>query len=410
MQPSLLLHLLLVSFCIPAWMTIPGLNASVPSEIETQFLGLRQVLQQADEAYFNQNRSLMSDDAYDALQNALADLIKRYPALNTLEAPAFPTDSRNRITHAKPVLSLKKVYTDAELAAFCESISTTNPAEKHFLIEPKIDGASIVIHYQNGRLVQAVTRGDSLSGVEVTPVILASGALPLELKNAPARLALRGEAYIDKNHFNSLNHEQETQGKQPYRHARNLASGTLMLEDFAEVLKRGLQIRFFECLNARELGYSNDTEALQFLQQLGLPVVEFGRCESSNEVILYLQQHNPLRKDFDFETDGWVVKVDDLQLRQDLGATQKYPRWAMARKYRSVPVITTVIEIEHSISENGTITPVAILEPVEIGGATVRRASLHSEKFMTSLGIHPGSRVKVIRAGGVTPEIVGLAE
>lgn len=390
--------LLLTSFATP--------SRRFPDEIKTQFHGLRQILKAADESYFEKHESLLSNDAYDLLRAYYEDLLESYPELAHEALPDFTENERNKVEHKKPVLSLKKVYSDEKLLKFCKSFSKPNGG---FLLEPKIDGASIVVRYRNGKLVEAITRGNSLSGVDVTAVILASDALPLSLQSdAPAELEIRGEVFITKSHFNAINEERIERGEEPYKHVRNLASGSLMLEDFTEVMLRQLQITIFEYRSAATHGWKQDSQALSFLRELGLPVIEFHISKSGQDLIDLLHELEPQRADYDFETDGWVIKVNDFKLRTEVGATQKYPRWAIARKFRSTPVITQVLRIEYSISESGTKTPIAILEPVEISGATIDRATLHSENFMNSMGIYPGCSVKVIRAGGVIPEIIAV--
>jgi len=389
-------------------MLVTGIFASEPPpEIIKQFRGLDSVLHQADKAYFDESQSMMSDDAYDLLRSYLDQLIKEYPGLIELKSVDFPQDDRNRVSHSKPVLSLKKVYTDDELDAFFRQLPSK---ETLLLLEPKIDGASVIIEYEKGKLIRATTRGDSKSGVDISHAILASGALPLSLQNAPEHLELRGEAYIERDQFEILNEAQIDAGLPAFTHARNLASGTLMLEDYGEVMRRKLHVLIFECRNAVELGYDSDQTALESLRELKLPVIEVHSALNTEEVKRLMKELNPQRAEYTYETDGWVIKVDDLNLRDLMGETQKFPRWAIARKYKSIPVVTKVTAIEYSISENGKETPIAILEPIEISGAIVKRATLHSSGFMESMGINPGCRVKVIRAGGVIPEIVGLAE
>lgn len=382
-----------------------SVSASAPEEVLTQFKGIKQVLEQADKVYYQEHHSMMSDEAYDYLRSYHDQLLDEFPELETYEAPLFVDGRKQKVPHRKPVLSLKKAYSDEEILKFCSKIGS----EERFLVEPKIDGASIIIEYLNRRLVKAVTRGNSLQGVDVTTVLLASGSLPLVLEKAPKQLQLRGEAYISKDDFVRLNQLRQNTGKDPFSSARNTASGTLMLKDFVEVRSRGLRVLIFEVRNGLELGIESHSDALEMVGKWGLPVVDFNSSSSPQRLLAILENENQNRLELPYDIDGFVIKVDDLNLRNQLGSTQKYPRWAIARKYRSEPVVTKVLAIEYSISDKGRKTPVAILSPIKIGGATIQRASLHSDAIVEAMGIQAGSKVKVIRAGGVIPEIVGLA-
>lgn len=402
MQPPLPVFCLLCSLAFPLF----HLQADPAPEIQRQYQALQHILKQADAAYFEAHESLMSDAAYDRMRSQLQQLEHAYPDLKQLPMPDSGADSRERITHRSPVLSLQKCESDAELLAFCNE---RHQPGTQWVIEPKIDGASIVVTYRHGHLTQAVTRGDKRSGIDVTEVILASGALPLAVEGLPEHLELRGEAYIPKAQLDAINAERHRSNQAPYRTARNLASGTLMLQDPVEVMRRGLRILIFEWRNALESGETSHFNALIQLKALGLPVVQSLRVTSVPEVIEQVNTLERSRMDLPFDADGWVIKLDSLVTRQDLGSTRQHPHWATARKFPPTPVLATVLEIESSVSDRGKVTPIAILEPVEIDGATIQRATLHNEAFAERMGIRPGSRVWLIRAGGTVPEILGLA-
>jgi DNA ligase (NAD+) len=383
-----------------------SLQAEIPEEIRVQFRGIKRILEQADAAYYEEHRSIMSDEAYEFFRSHHDGLIAAYPELERQAAGLFVVDTRQKVAHRKPVLSLRKAYSDEEIRRFCDRVGD----ETVFLLEPKIDGASLVVEYRKGRMAEALTRGNSLAGLDVTTVLLASGALPLTLSDAPEVLRLRGEVYVPRDAFERLNAERAAAGAEPFRSARNVASGTLMLKHYAEVRNRGLKVLFFEVRNAVDLGFESDASALEAVRRLGLPVVDFKTFTQVEALQRWIHLEHGNRINLPYETDGFVLKVDDLKLRETLGNTKKFPRWAIARKFRSEPVVTRVLAIEYSVSELGKRTPIAILSPVEIGGATVQRATLHSASVLESLGIEVGSRVQVIRAGGVVPEIVGVVQ
>lgn len=382
------------------------LRAEIPEEVWVQFKGIKHILEQADASYYLEHRSMMSDEAYEFLRSHQDRLIDDYPELEPHAASVFVEDRKQKVEHGKPVLSLKKAYSDDEIQRFCDGAGDGIV----FLLEPKIDGASLVVEYRDGRLSQALTRGNSRSGVDVTTVLLASGALPLTLNGAPEVLRLRGEVYLTRDDFRRLNEARAAAGEEPFSSARNLAAGTLMLKDYSEVRNRGLQLLVFEVRNALDLGFQSDVAALQAARRMGLPVVNFKASASVDELQRWIKLEYANRGDLPYETDGFVLKVDDLKRRDELGSTKKFPRWAIARKFRSEPVETRVLAIEYSVSELGKRTPIAILSPIEIGGATVQRATLHTDLILESLGIEVGSRVQVIRAGGVVPEIVGVVK
>ncbi|MEQ9824438.1 MAG: hypothetical protein ABQ298_08655 [Puniceicoccaceae bacterium] len=402
MQPPLPIFWLL---CSSVFLLV-HLQAEPPPEIQRQYQALLHILNQADTAYFEEHESLMSDAAYDRMRLQLQQLEHQYPHLKQLPVPESGAHTRERVEHRSPVLSLQKCKSDAELLAFCNALHQPGT---QWVIEPKVDGASIVVTYHHGHLTQALTRGDKLSGIDVTEVILASGALPLAIEGLPEHLELRGEAYIPKAHFDAINAERIRSNQSPYRTARNLASGTLMLQDPVEVMRRGLRMLIFEWRNALESGRKSHFNALNQLKDAGFPVVQTLRVASVPEIIAQVNSLEKSRMQLPFDADGWVIKLDCLAKRQHLGNTQQHPHWATARKFPPAPILATVLEIETSVSDRGKVTPIAILEPVEIDGATIQRATLYNEAFAERMGIRPGSKVWLIRAGGAVPEILGLA-
>jgi DNA ligase (NAD+) len=403
-RPSLLAFACLIVANTLGFIRSPG---AVPDEVRLHHANIEQLIRSADQAYFLEHRSEMSDEAYDALKQEQAQLVANYPELADPQTVGATAESHQRVPHRRPVLSLRKVYSDEALVAFCKQSA---PPSALWLLQTKIDGVSVLVDYRNGRLERALSRGDRESGIEVTAALLASGALPANLSDAPPLLELRGEVYIDKADFKEWNRLRAETGENPHASARNLASAALMLKDPLEVRRRKLQMRVFECCNASELGWNSDLESLAKLKSMGLPVVESWRATGPDQVLGVLARLEPTRAELPYASDGWVVKLDDLSQRRQIGETRKYPKWAVARKFTPLPVITTVIAIERQVSEKGKITPVARLQPVVIDGVRVERASLHSEAYAQAMGIIEGSRVRVIRAGSAVPQIVGLAE
>lgn len=375
---------------------------AAPPEAVRQAEALHAVLQQADDAYYNQNKPVMSNEAYDALRKQYDRLIADWPELAAPETVGSPPDRNNRAVHPEPILSLKKVYSDDALHGFLEQTGIS----QRYCVEPKIDGLTVVIHYKNGLLTRAVTRGDGKTGVDITPALLASGALPAQLADAPSRLIVRGEAFLPFQAFDQLNRRRTGNGLDPLKTPRSAAAGTLMLTDYAEISKRGLSVKLFELLDADTLPATH-SESMEYLWKLGLPTVT-ARTVSGSDVIRTVEQVNRQRADFPFLTDGIVIKLDDRNRAIELGATAHHPHSAVARKYRPVPAETRLIDVEWSRGETGRLTPVAVFEPVELQGATVQRASLYSLNHLRALGLKIGDRISVIRAGGAVPEITGV--
>ena len=381
---------------------VQAVCAAVPPGIEQQARALQTVLRQADEAYYNKHQSVMSDAAYDLLRKQYDQLLAGYPELASENTVGAPVADAGRVLHDAPVLSLDKVYSDAGVSRFLQQTGTN----LLYCIEPKIDGLTVVLHYRNGALAQAVTRGDGKTGVDITPAMLASGAVPAALTHAPVKLTVRGEALLPKTAFEKLNQRRVESGQEPLKNPRNVASGTLMLTDYAEIASRALEFQCFELLAADQMPPTH-TEALALLKKTGLPVVQSLTVPSA-EVLSAVESLNRQRAELPFETDGIVIKVNDLAVRERLGATAHHPRGAMARKYEDTPAQTRLLGVEWSRGATGKLTPVARFEPVEIQGATVQNATLHNLNYIRALDLKIGDWIFVTRSGGTVPEITGI--
>jgi DNA ligase (NAD+) len=376
---------------------------AAPPDVEQQARALQAVLRQADDAYYNKHQSVMSDAAYDLLRKQYNQLLASYPELACANPVGAPVEeSARRVPHDAPVLSLDKVYSDDGVNRFLEQTGTN----LLYCIEPKIDGLTVVLHYRNSALVQAVTRGDGKTGVDITPAMLASGAVPVALTHAPVKLTVRGEALLPKAAFEKLNQRRVEGGQEPLKNPRNIASGTLMLTDYAEIASRALEFQCFELLATDQMP-STHTEALALLKKTGLPVIQSITVPSAG-ALSAIERLNRQRVEFPFETDGIVIKVDDLSVRTRLGATAHHPRSAIARKYEDTPVQTRLLSVEWSHGATGKLTPIARFEPVEIQGATVQNATLHNLNYIRAMDLKLGDWIFVIRSGGTVPEITGI--
>jgi len=385
------------------FLTIQLLCTAAPAPVEQQAAKLREILQQADDAYHNQHQSLMSNAAYDSLRSQYARIVDRYPELaSPPPVGAPPSEIKNRVAHARPVLSLEKAYSNEDVENFLEKCGTN----LLYCIEPKVDGLTIVLHYREGLLAQAITRGDGKAGIDVTAAILASGAVPAELTPAPAALTVRGEVLITLPAFEALNRRRIESGQNPLKSPRNTAAGTLRLKDFSEIANRKISIRIFELVQTDPMPETH-TEALNFIRTVGLPTVESTTVSATN-VLRSIADLNQRRAVYSYQTDGIVIRVDDHATFNQLGATTHHPRGALARKYREIPVATRLRSIEWTRGETGKLTPIGHFDPVDLQGATLQKATLHNLNYIRAIDLKLGDWIQVIRAGGSVPEIIGV--
>jgi len=372
-----------------------------PLSVEQQARAMQAVLRQAEDAYYNKHQSILSDAAYDALQKKYQQLIVEYPELATEQSVGALPNALSSVQHSVPVLSLDKVYSDREMVTYLQKTGSNLT----YCIEPKIDGLTIVLRYSQGLLIQALTRGDGTSGEDVTQAIIASGAVPLVLEHAPLQLTIRGELFLPIPAFDELNLRRRAEGQDPLKNPRNVASGTLQLADHAEIRRRGLAFQSFELVACDQMPATH-TASLDLLRKIGLPVVD-STTVSSDQVLSVVAELNTRRADLSYMTDGLVIKVDDLAVCARLGATAHHPRSAVARKYEETSMETRLLAVEWSQGASGKWTPIAQFEPIEMHGATIQRATLHSEEHLRAMDLKIGDWINVIRAGGTIPEITG---
>lgn len=386
------------------WLTLCVSCLAAPTQIEQQAALIRAVLQEADEAYYNGNEAIMADVTYDALRDEYVQLRQQHPELPDYAGIGAPApDTADEVKHTRPMLSLKKAYSDDAVEAFVNACGL----EESYCVEPKLDGVSIVLRYRKGLLVQALSRGDGQTGMDVTKQIRASGCVPLMLTNAPAMLEVRGEVIIPFQAFNALNTRRREAGQDPLKSPRNTTAGTLRMKDLSKVAQRGLACRVFEIV-ATDPMPATHTEGLDLAQACGLPVVE-SRVVSGATVLKAIDTLNRKRSDLPYASDGVVIRLNDRAAYERMGTTQRWPNGALARKYRPEPVETRLLEMTWVQGDNGRLIPVARFEPVEVEGAVIQRASLHSLQHLRALDLMIGDRIQVIRAGGAVPAILGRA-
>lgn len=367
-----------------------------------------------EHAYYVLAQPLISDFEFDRLMRELQDLEASFPELATLDSPTqrvggAPVAGFRPVLHAVPMMSLDNTYSPQEVLAFLARVQKALPEETlEWTVEPKVDGLSISLRYEDGLFVQGATRGDGTTGDDVTANLRTIRSLPLKLENAPSVLEVRGEVYFPLASFRRLNAEREAAGEETFSNPRNAAAGSLKQLDPKNTARRPLALMTYGLGAVSPADLPADQHGLlAWLHALGLPVPDrVVLARSAEEVLQALQALDVARADFGYETDGAVVKLNALSLRDRLGSTSKAPRWAMAYKYPAEQAETRLRAITVQVGRTGALTPVAELEPVFLAGSTVGRATLHNEDELRRKDIRVGDTVLIEKAGEVIPAVV----
>jgi len=381
---------------------------------------LREEIRRHDYLYYVENRPEISDARYDRLFARLEELEEADPELVTEDSPtqrvgAEPRDDLPTVSHAAPMLSLDSTQDPEELRRFDERVRKAVEGEVRYVVEPKLDGASIELVYEEGILSRAVTRGNGTRGEQVTENARTIPSLPLRLRTeereAPEFLSVRGEVLMYLSAFEALNQQLVEEGGEPFANPRNAAAGSLRQLDSRITAERPLDLIAYDVLDARGMELETDEEGVRALRAWGLKVPERVRVlESVEEIREYHASFEEERDDLDYEIDGVVVKLNDLASREIMGATSRHPRWALAYKFEPRKEVTRIDRIAVSVGRTGVLTPVALLRPVEVGGVTVSRASLHNREELRRKDVREGDRVRIQRAGDVIPQVVERVE
>ena len=375
---------------------------------------LRAEIERHNELYYVHGRPEISDREFDRLMRQLIDLEERHPGLRTPDSPTqrvggAPVEGFDEVAHDPPMMSLDNTYSLEELQEWSERLRRLAPdAELQYVAELKLDGVSISLLYEDGVLTQGVTRGNGVVGDDVTTNVRTIRNLPLRLAGeAPRRLLARGEIYMPRSVFVEINRRREEAGEPLYANPRNTTAGTVRLLDSREVARRRLKVAIFQ--SAGDLGTGTHSETLEALASYGLPVGDrWRRCADLEAVRDFIEDWWEKRHRLEYETDGVVVKVDDLKLQQRLGATSKAPRWAVAYKYAAEQAETVVRAITVQVGRTGALTPVAELAPVLVAGTTVKRATLHNYEDLARKDVRVGDTVTIEKAGEIIPQVVAV--
>lgn len=388
---------------------------SVPASARRRAEALRAELEEHNYRYYVLDAPTISDAEYDRLLRQLRELEERYPELVTPDSPtqrvgAPPSAAFATVRHRAPMLSLANAFEESELEAWDRRVRTAlGNASVHYVCELKIDGAAVSLTYRDGRFTTGATRGDGQQGEDVTPNLRTVKSIPLRLRGErPLRLLeVRGEVYLPKTAFEAVNVERQARGEPPFANPRNAAAGSLRQLDPQVTAGRPLQMYAYGIGHAEGVTLRSHWEILAWLREGGFRTnPHTARCASLDEVKEYIRTWTERRAELDYETDGVVIKVDDLGQQAELGATTQAPRWALAYKFPAEQAVTRLLDIVVNVGRTGALTPTAVLEPVRVSGVTVSSATLHNEDEIRRKDVRIGDWVIVQRAGEVIPEVV----
>jgi DNA ligase (NAD+) len=387
-------------------------------QAEKRIEHLREEIRKHDRLYYDEAAPIISDRQYDKLYKDLIDLEAQFPDLVAPDSPTRrvggkPLEAFAQIQHLAPMLSLDNTYSEEEVASFYKRISRLLPDEKiPVVIEPKVDGVAVSLMYEKGRLKYAATRGDGLVGDDITQNVRTIRSVPHQLRgNAPDVFEVRGEAYLDKVGFEKLNKERKAAGLPLFANPRNAAAGSLKHLDPKAVAQRPLGIVFYGTGAVEGLDVNLHSNIFRLFKNFGLPTHEdWWLVDSIDKILKAIRNLDEIRRDFPYETDGAVIKVNALAQRERLGFTAKSPRWAIAYKYAAERVETRLNDIIIQVGRTGILTPVAALEPVFVSGSTVARATLHNEDEIRRKDIRIGDTVVIEKAGEVIPAVIEVVK
>ncbi len=380
---------------------------------------LRARIRHHEERYYVLNDPEISDAEFDALVAELQALEREHPDLVTPDSPTQrvggrPVEGFAAVEHGVPMLSLDNTYDEGEVAAFDERLrraladAGAEASAVEYVAELKIDGLSISLTYEDGGLVRGVTRGDGFRGEDVTSNVRTIRAIPLRLAEPVAgRIEIRGEVYLPRTAFDRINRERESREEPLFANPRNAAAGAMRNLDPREVSRRGLSAFMYQVIGRPGAVPPTQADTLEGLRRWGLPVeAHWARCRGVDEVLAYCERWREARHALPFDTDGVVVKLDDLALREKAGATTKFPRWAVAFKFPAEQATTRLLKIAVEVGRTGAVTPYAVLEPVRLSGSTISQATLHNEQEVARRDIREGDDVVIEKGGEVIPKVV----
>ena len=376
---------------------------------------LRDLLNQYGYEYYVLDQPSVPDAEYDKLMNELIEIEESFPELKTADSPTQRIggqvlDAFEKVQHQTSMLSLGNAFNEEDLRDFDRRVRQAVGDEFSYVCELKIDGLAVSLRYEDGYLVLGATRGDGTTGENITENLKTIRSIPLRIKE-PLSMEVRGEAFMPRKSFEALNEAKMERDEVPFANPRNAAAGSLRQLDPKIAAKRNLDIFVYAMTDTGELEIDSHSESLNLLDELGFKTNrERQTCETIDDVIAYIESWQTQRPELSYDIDGIVVKVDSFDQQAELGTTAKSPRWAIAYKFPAEEVVTKLVNIELTVGRTGVITPTAILEPVQVAGTTVQRASLHNEDLIREKDIRIGDYVVVKKAGDIIPEVVNVIE
>ena len=382
-------------------------------DIKKEITALRREIEKHNRLYYVEDAPVISDYEYDMLMNRLQALESEHPELITSDSPTQRVGGEalsqfEPVQHQVPLESLTDVFSLEELFAFGERMDTLLPAAHDYVVEPKIDGLSMSLEYENGVFVRGATRGDGVTGENVTENLRTVRSLPLRIENAPERLIVRGEVYMSKAVFEELNAQREINGEALLANPRNAAAGSMRQLDPKVAASRKLDILCFNMQYSSEGGYQTHAETLDAMRAMGFPVVSYAHYDNIRDCVERIHWLGEHRGELPFDMDGAVIKINSLSQRRELGSTAKAPRWAVAFKYPPEKKESRVLDIVVQVGRTGVLTPKVIVEPVRLAGTTVSAATLHNQDNIDRLDLRIGDTVLLQKAGEIIPEVLSV--
>ncbi|MDO5413019.1 MAG: NAD-dependent DNA ligase LigA [bacterium] len=382
-------------------------------DVEKEIISLRRELERHNRLYYVEDAPEISDYEYDMLMQRLKALEAEHPELITTDSPTQKVGGEalskfEPVQHQVPLESLTDVFSYEELFAFGERMDASLPTDHSYVVEPKIDGLSMSLEYENGVFVRGATRGDGVTGENVTENLRTVRSLPLRIENAPERLIVRGEVYMSKAVFEELNAQRELKGEPLLANPRNAAAGSMRQLDPKVAASRKLDIICFNMQYSSDEKYLSHTETLDAMRSMGFPVVPYKKFNDIKDCVERIRWLGENRGDLPYDMDGAVIKLDSLSQRAALGSTAKAPRWAVAFKYPPEKKESRVLDIVVQVGRTGVLTPKVIVEPVRLAGTTVSAATLHNQDNIDRLDLRIGDTVLLQKAGEIIPEVLSV--
>lgn len=382
-------------------------------DVQKKISELRRELERHNKLYYVYDAPEITDYEYDMLMQQLKTLEAEHPELITSDSPTQRVGGAalaqfEQVTHQVPLESLMDVFSYDELFAFGSRMDGMIAQEHEYVVEPKVDGLSVSLEYENGVFVRGATRGDGTVGENVTENLRTVRSLPLRIENAPERLVVRGEVYMSKSVFHQLNAERELKGEALLANPRNAAAGSLRQLDPKIAASRKLDIILFNIQYSSEDGFSKHSETLDAMREMGFPVIPYKVYSNIEDCVEHIDALGSNRGELNYDMDGAVIKINSLSQREVLGSTAKAPRWAVAFKYPPEKKESRVLDIVVQVGRTGVLTPKAIVEPVRLAGTTVSAATLHNQDNIDRLDIRIGDTVLIQKAGEIIPEVLSV--